>query len=642
VLAEYDYTFDLADQLVREVDHGLVSEYTYDPAGQLTAVEHNGQGDETYAYDANGNRVGGPYTVGPNNQVLTDAEYDYEYDAEGNLIRKTERASGIVSRYAYDHRNRLVRLEQSSADGILLAAADYVYDVFDRRIVKSVDRDGSGPLPPQETRFVYDGLNAWADFDGGNQVLARYLHGEGLDNLLARWRPDGGTAWYLGDHLGSVRDMIDAVGAIVNRLAYDSFGQLVSQTNPAAGDRFAFTGREYDPELGLYYYRARYYDPQLGRFVSQDPLGFAAGDSNLYRYVGNAPLTARDPLGLAAVGLFYGLIARRSSMAAGAVVGGVLGFACGWVEGFTEASSAGAGDSESAAGAALQRASSYAAVGVALGGTLAGLPSAVQFYGGGILLGAAAGMIIRQAPQDPWQVTAVRVGCVVLSAAVAPAAHRWLTPRIERLPYMGPRSPHAPASPTPLVPRGQAGGAVEPAPAPRHPSSRQGTSGRRSAPPREVGEHIHKDVAKAGFDEYAATAVKIQGDRVYALLPSNGGSGPLRWIRMNRRPPTSTHGNSLSNGADTHVYAIRNPKGQAYKVGESAGGVRAGDGQSIRAEQQVRDLIREFGPGFTSQIRHRGGAFPGKAAGRSYETKFIKTFRRLFGDDTLPGNLTDR
>ena len=473
VLAEYDYTFDLADQLVREVDHGLVSEYTYDSAGQLTAVEHEGQGDETYAYDANGNRIGGQYTVGPNNQVLADAAYNYEYDAEGNLIGKTERASGMVSRYAYDHRNRLVRFEQSSAGGILLAAADYVYDVFDRRIVKSVDRDGSGPLPPQETHFVYDGLNAWADFDGGNRVLARYLHGTGLDNLLARWRPDGGSAWYLGDHLGSVRDMVDAAGAIVNRRAYDSFGQLVSQTNPAAGDRFGFTGRESDPELGLYYYRARYFDPQLGRFVSQDPLGFAAGDSNLYRYVGNAPLTARDPLGLSAVGLFYGLMARRSSMAAGAVVGGVLGFACGWVEGFTEASSAGSGNSESAASAAFQRASSYAAVGVALGGTLAGLPSAVQFYGGGILLGAAAGMIIRQAPQDPWQVTAVRVGCVVLSAAVAPAAHRWLTPRVERLPFMGPTSPHAPASPTPLVPRGQADGAVEPAPAPAQGPLRQ-------------------------------------------------------------------------------------------------------------------------------------------------------------------------
>jgi RHS repeat-associated protein len=60
---------------------------------------------------------------------------------------------------------------------------------------------------------------------------------------------------------------------------------------------FAYTGRERDEETGLYYYRARYYDPAVGRFVSEDPLGFAAGDTNLVRYVGNKTLIARDPMG---------------------------------------------------------------------------------------------------------------------------------------------------------------------------------------------------------------------------------------------------------------------------------------------------------------------------------------------------------
>jgi RHS repeat-associated protein len=60
---------------------------------------------------------------------------------------------------------------------------------------------------------------------------------------------------------------------------------------------FAFTGREWDAETGLYYYRARYYEPQSSRFLTNDPSGFAAG-TNFYRYVNNTPLRAIDPSGL--------------------------------------------------------------------------------------------------------------------------------------------------------------------------------------------------------------------------------------------------------------------------------------------------------------------------------------------------------
>ena len=84
--------------------------------GQLVAADHSEQADEHYAYDANGNRGGGGYVVGGNNQVLSDSEFDYGYDLEGNLIRKTEIAGGNVTEYAYDHRNRLVQaLERAPA-----------------------------------------------------------------------------------------------------------------------------------------------------------------------------------------------------------------------------------------------------------------------------------------------------------------------------------------------------------------------------------------------------------------------------------------------------------------------------------------------------------------------------------------------
>src|SRR5687768_13807633 len=68
-------------------------------------------------------------------------------------------------------------------------------------------------------------------------------------------------------------------------------------TGEASANSVAFTGRESDG-TGLYYYRARYYNPTLGRFISEDPIGFAGGDANLYAYVGNDPISYKDPSGL--------------------------------------------------------------------------------------------------------------------------------------------------------------------------------------------------------------------------------------------------------------------------------------------------------------------------------------------------------
>ena len=61
---------------------------------------------------------------------------------------------------------------------------------------------------------------------------------------------------------------------------------------------FGYTGREFDEETGQYYYRARYYDAPVGRFISEDPIGFEAGDANVYRYVLNSPTNFTDPSGL--------------------------------------------------------------------------------------------------------------------------------------------------------------------------------------------------------------------------------------------------------------------------------------------------------------------------------------------------------
>jgi RHS repeat-associated protein len=88
--------------------------------------------------------------------------------------------------------------------------------------------------------------------------------------------------------------LADAGGNVVETLAYDSFGNNGGSTRT----RYTYTGRERDPDTGLLYYRARFYDPQLGRFISEDPIGFAGGDVNLYGYVWQNPLRHTDPSGL--------------------------------------------------------------------------------------------------------------------------------------------------------------------------------------------------------------------------------------------------------------------------------------------------------------------------------------------------------
>jgi RHS repeat-associated protein len=141
----------------------------------------------------------------------------------------------------------------------------------------------------------------WADLSGSNQLLARYVYGDGADQILARvvsaGQPNAGVSWYLTDAEGSVRDQTNASGVVQDHLDYDGFGN-VTESNKAFGDRYKYTWAEYDHNTGLQRNGERYYNPATGTWMSQDPLGFAAGDPNLTRYVGNDPPNVTDPSGL--------------------------------------------------------------------------------------------------------------------------------------------------------------------------------------------------------------------------------------------------------------------------------------------------------------------------------------------------------
>jgi RHS repeat-associated protein len=109
----------------------------------------------------------------------------------------------------------------------------------------------------------------------------------------------GGTAWYHQDVRGSVVALTDGNGTVQTQYAYDGFGNATVSGNTAFADEVRYTARFFDNLTGLQHNRARWYDPQTGRWISEDPMGFGAGDANLYRYAGNGQTNAVDPSGYA-------------------------------------------------------------------------------------------------------------------------------------------------------------------------------------------------------------------------------------------------------------------------------------------------------------------------------------------------------
>ena len=252
--------------------------------------------DVSFAYDVNGNRNATGYTVGTGGTLSASPNATYAYDSAGQVTAKTDTATGKITTFAYDYRDRLTGATRKTSGSVVDYQVTYTYDALDRRIGEQIDADGAGSGTPVQTWTVFDGQNPYADFTGSGTLKDRYLYGPAVDALLARTDASGVTNWYLSDRLGSVRDIVDVSGNVVYHTGYDSFGNKVSSSG-SGGDRFGFTGREHDAALNLYYNRARFYDPATGRFLSRDPIGFSAGDANLYRYVNNSPTNGTDPSG---------------------------------------------------------------------------------------------------------------------------------------------------------------------------------------------------------------------------------------------------------------------------------------------------------------------------------------------------------
>src|SRR3954453_20912946 len=274
--------------------NGVSVSYGYDTAARLTdLVYKHGTtvlGTLHYDYDAWGRRsaMGGSLARTGIPQAVTGASYDaanqlvqwggttITYDANGNI------KSDGARNYTWDARNQLAAIAGSGIN------ASFRYDGLGRRIGKTVNGVSTG--------YLLDGHTPVQEL-AGTSPIANLLTGPGVDEYLQRTDATG-TATVPADGVGSTIGVVDQAGPLATLYTYEPFGKMTA-SGAANGNRFGFTGRE-DDRTGLNYFRARYYNPTLQRFMSEDPLGFAAGDSNLYAYVGNDPLNWRDPSGMLA------------------------------------------------------------------------------------------------------------------------------------------------------------------------------------------------------------------------------------------------------------------------------------------------------------------------------------------------------
>jgi RHS repeat-associated protein len=339
LISQYDYGYDAIGRRENVANSGSAfaaggfNIYGYNDRNELTASERylgmslndtsQPVADEArgYGYDNIGNRLDAngwdeaqnismqlTYTANQLNQydlISSSIEPDKvpTYDYDGNMTGYSDKV------YTYNAENRLVGVApQSPMAGDI--KVDYTYDYMGRRVAKNIMRYDTTLNPQPETRnlFLYDGWNMIAELDDTGQPTTSYVYdldlsqsmqgAGGIGGLLTRVDA-GGDYTYSYDVNGNVAQMLDSAGNIAAHYEYDPYGNTVNSTGlMAANNPYRYSTKYFDNETGLYYYGNRYYLPELGRWLNRDPIE-EQGGLNLYGFVGNGPVNAVDPYGLA-------------------------------------------------------------------------------------------------------------------------------------------------------------------------------------------------------------------------------------------------------------------------------------------------------------------------------------------------------
>jgi RHS repeat-associated protein len=339
VLASFAYSYDaVGNKLTMTEEDGGITSYQYDAAYRLVHVEYptrsvqlitnknhgttQGKGNKnghhkaddplptavSYTYDAAGNRIGESddhkivdYHYNAANQLLQVGEARYSYDENGNRTSRQDQDG--VSRYSYTADNFLAGFESPDGEN-----TEYGYDAMNRRVYKAADKNNI-------TSYLYDGLEVLQEISGENaQKIASYYRANG--RIITRQeynvsqnqtgyqhRPEGRELFYAYDGLGSVVALSNHQGKEKTRYHYDAFGKVID--GDLTENQYTFTGRQLDPESGLYHFHFRQYDSEAGVWTTPDPIGVLGG-VNLYGYVHNNPVNKIDFLGLDEPGNGFG------------------------------------------------------------------------------------------------------------------------------------------------------------------------------------------------------------------------------------------------------------------------------------------------------------------------------------------------
>ncbi len=295
--------------------------YTYDDLGHLETVTKNGVLDEEYTVDNKGRRTldtvvsrsisNRSFTYDNEDRMLTAGSATYTYDDDGYLATKT--VGSDVTTYTYTRSGALKSVILPSTDVI-----DYVLDAGEQRIAKKVNSVVT-------EKYLWAGLTGLlAVYDGSDTLLARF---EYADWPMPVKMVQGGNTYYLAyDQVGSLRAVLEDDGTIVHEITYDSFGNILTETNSGLTIPFGFAGGLHDRDTGLVRFGYRDYDPDTGRWTAKDPIGFKGGDTNLYAYCHGKPLILVDSSGLDTyivnrqlLGLHEGMVQRYGSFAPGEI-----------------------------------------------------------------------------------------------------------------------------------------------------------------------------------------------------------------------------------------------------------------------------------------------------------------------------------
>ncbi len=267
--------------------------YSYDDLGRLLTVTRDGALMEEYRYDENGNRTyeqnsylgttGRAFSHSEEDHTITAGSITYEFDYDDNLASRINGSE--TTEYAYSSTGELQSVTLPDTRVI-----SFVHDPLGRRIAKRID----GTIVE---KYLWSGRTTLlAVYDGSNNLLQRFEYGDGRMPFVMT---ASGAVYYLAyDQVGSLRIVSDSTGNVVKRIDYDTFGNILRDSDPGFSVPFGFAGGLYDRDTGLVRFGYRDYLAEIGKWTAKDPIDFAAGDSNLYGYVQNDPVNFVDPEGL--------------------------------------------------------------------------------------------------------------------------------------------------------------------------------------------------------------------------------------------------------------------------------------------------------------------------------------------------------